>query len=285
METVGDCYVAATGLMMDDGSGFMQIAPTHDPVDSAIRMVEFAKGVLAHSRTVKMPQSDKTVTVGNSLLGSFESQLTHKPDLSFHFAITMRQVRIGIHTGPCVTGLIGSKLPKFSIFGDTINTASRMESTCVPGNIQISDSTWALVKDHDAWKPTGGIEVKGKGRMDTYLWEGDLPELLLDFTNITGSENQDLAYLPMVSKPEIANGGERPFSPLNGEDHAVGSRSSEVHPVSPRPRGASEGGGHTNTADTDGDLMVIGAGPVDGGQVLQGLMGGGDCVPAGGRGQ
>ena len=86
------------------------------------------------------------------------------------------QVRIGIHTGPCMTGVIGSKMPKFSIFGDTMNTASRMESTCVPGRMQVSGSTWELVKHLDNWEATGGIPVKGKGIMETYLWAGELPE-------------------------------------------------------------------------------------------------------------
>ena len=79
-------------------------------------------------------------------------------------------------------------MPKFSIFGDSMNTASRMESSCIPGHIQVSalmvswegvlgmhasftrslfppsqvsDSTWALVKGVDAWRATGGIDVKG----------------------------------------------------------------------------------------------------------------------------
>ena len=57
-----------------------------------------------------------------------------------------------------------------------MNTASRMESTSLPGRIQVSSSTWDLVKGLDSWQPTGGIQVKGKGLMETYLWEGQLPE-------------------------------------------------------------------------------------------------------------
>ncbi|GIL83575.1 hypothetical protein Vretifemale_12365 [Volvox reticuliferus] len=57
--------------------------------------------------------------------------------------------------------------------GDTVNTASRMESTGSPGCIHVSQSTYELLRD-EAWVPTGGIEVKGKGLMQTYLWQGSL---------------------------------------------------------------------------------------------------------------
>ena len=51
-----------------------------------------------------------------------------------------------------------------------MNTASRMESTCTPGLIQVSESTWKLLKHEGQWRSTGGIEVKGKGLMNTYYW-------------------------------------------------------------------------------------------------------------------
>ena len=145
IETVGDSYVAATGLFEKDADGFMQSSVDADVADSAARMLAFAKGALARSKTVVMPCSS-----GKSLT-----------------------VRIGIHTGPCVTGLIGTRMPKLGVFGDTMNTASRMESSCVPGHIQVSERTWDLVHTIDAWLPTGGIDVKGKGHMQTYLWGGE----------------------------------------------------------------------------------------------------------------
>ena len=51
-----------------------------------------------------------------------------------------------------------------------MNMASRMESTCIPGQIQVSESTWQLLKHVDQWRSTGGVQVKGKGLMNTCCW-------------------------------------------------------------------------------------------------------------------
>jgi hypothetical protein len=77
-------------------------------------------------------------------------------------------VRIGIHSGPVTSGIVGYRMPKFCLFGDTMNTASRMETTCPHGCIQVSNATHALLSlggHAGQLVSTGGVEVKGKGRM------------------------------------------------------------------------------------------------------------------------
>ena len=78
-------------------------------------------------------------------------------------------VRIGIHSGPVVAGVIGKNKFSYDMWGDTVNTASRMESHGVPGKIQITEDTYQLVNQAFQAVPREAIEVKGKGMMNTYF--------------------------------------------------------------------------------------------------------------------
>ena len=82
------------------------------------------------------------------------------------------EVRIGIHTGPVVAGIVGVKKFQYDIWGDTVNTASRMESSGEAGKVNISGATYELVKDKFTCTHRGKIEAKGKGEVDMYFVEG-----------------------------------------------------------------------------------------------------------------
>lgn len=77
-------------------------------------------------------------------------------------------LRIGIHSGPVVAGVIGKSKFAYDLWGDTVNIASRMESNAESGQIQVSQAVYHLVKDTFELKSRGYIEVKGKGAMETY---------------------------------------------------------------------------------------------------------------------
>jgi guanylate cyclase 2F len=79
------------------------------------------------------------------------------------------QIRVGIHTGPLVAGVIGKSKFAFDCWGDSVNIASRMESTGVPGRVQISRQTYERVHDMFVFEERGFVEVKGKGALMTYL--------------------------------------------------------------------------------------------------------------------
>lgn len=141
----------------------------------------------------------KVETVGDSymaVVGAHEYVQDHA-SVALEFAIRIHELqrvtknifgeamrfRIGIHTGSCVSGAIKSTRPRWQLFGDTVNTASRMESTCPPGNIRISDPTYQLIlRDQSADRARfkrqlpftqSVINVKGKGDMITHVLDGD----------------------------------------------------------------------------------------------------------------
>jgi class 3 adenylate cyclase/tetratricopeptide (TPR) repeat protein len=83
------------------------------------------------------------------------------------------QVRIGIHTGSVVAGIVGVKKFAYDIWGDTVNTAARMEQNSEPGKINLSGTTYELVKNDFACTHRGKIEAKNKGAIDMYFLEMD----------------------------------------------------------------------------------------------------------------
>ncbi|XP_023565360.1 heat-stable enterotoxin receptor isoform X2 [Octodon degus] len=135
VETIGDAYVVASGL------------PTRNGNRHAIDISKMALDIL-------------------SFIGTFE--LEHLPGLPVW-------IRIGVHSGPCAAGVVGIKMPRYCLFGDTVNTASRMESTGLPLRIHMSSSTIAILKRTQCqflYEVRGETYLKGRGTETTYWLTG-----------------------------------------------------------------------------------------------------------------
>jgi guanylate cyclase len=82
------------------------------------------------------------------------------------------RMRYGIHTGPVVAGVIGKRKFSYDLWGDTVNTAARMESHGIPGAIQVTEDVYETLRDRYSFTPRGPVQIRGKGEMTTYLLEG-----------------------------------------------------------------------------------------------------------------
>jgi adenylate cyclase len=82
------------------------------------------------------------------------------------------QLRIGIHSGPAIAGVIGTSKVFYDVWGDTVNTASRMESHGEPGRIQVTAATKAVLGDTFTFAPRGPVEINGIGVIKTFWLVG-----------------------------------------------------------------------------------------------------------------
>lgn len=89
-------------------------------------------------------------------------------------------MRIGIHTGPVVTGVVGKTRTAYDVWGDSVNTASRLESACEPGKVNISKETYDVIKDYFVCEYRGKIPAKHKGEIDMYFVNRLKPEYSAD---------------------------------------------------------------------------------------------------------
>ena len=185
-ETIADSYESAT-VMFFDLVNFTPLSAANSPAD----VVQLLSEVFGHmDHLVERHQAEKIETVGDGYMavaGLSGSARDHAKvvaglalDIQEYFvsgvSLNGRSVdfRIGINTGPVTAGVIGRKKISYKVWGDTVNTASRMESHSVPGQIQITEATYQLIRYTFECEPRGPIEIKGKGLLETYLLKGRL---------------------------------------------------------------------------------------------------------------
>ena len=119
-----------------------------------------------------LPVPDKT-SVKNTILAAPDMQqfIAEMAQERLEKDLPYFQMRLGIHTGPIIAGIVVEMKLQYDIWGDTVNTASRLESHSEAGGVYISESTITLVKDEPFFRfeYRGKVMVKGKGELEMYL--------------------------------------------------------------------------------------------------------------------
>jgi class 3 adenylate cyclase len=171
-------------LLFTDFQGFTELVASI----SAITLVEELNDIFSHFDDIMEAEGvEKIETIGDAYLaaGGLPEEV---PDHAKRCVLAAKRMidfleernsrnpikwkmRVGIHSGPIVAGVVGKNKFAYDLFGDTINTASRIESAGTPGKINISASTYDLIKREFDCTPRGEIHAKGKGNMNMYFVE------------------------------------------------------------------------------------------------------------------
>lgn len=153
---------------------------------SAIELVNLLNQIFSSfDRLTEKYQLEKIKTIGDAymVVGGLPTRRADHAEAIVYMALDMQKaidqfnyenqknfsIRIGIHTGSVVAGVIGIKKFTYDLWGDTVNIASRMESQGIPGCIQVTQNTFNLLQDKFSFTERGEIDIKGKGKMRTYL--------------------------------------------------------------------------------------------------------------------
>lgn len=191
-----DKYERAT-VLFSDIQGFTKIAEEMNPEALIDELDQF---FFHFDSVVEKYNIEKIKTIGDAYMaaGGIPEKNSTNPVEVVLAALEMQaymqrlkstkadiwDLRIGVHTGPVIAGVVGHKKVSYDIWGDTVNTASRMESSGIPGKVNISGITYGMVKDYFLCEYRGKLPVKYKGKIDMYFVTGLRPELAVDLKGI-----------------------------------------------------------------------------------------------------